>query len=139
MIFNKHRSDSQMYYTVLDSTQREGPLVRLISGATCDAQNWRTDRRALCAEHILRARARRTKLRHCFVPSIIHLPQLEGAPGARYGGGGTIGKMHEGTRRIQDASLTKKTKRKKRKINWQDFWRSEFRIAFPRVYLSFFC
>lgn len=70
-----------MYRTVLDSTRYEGPLVRLITfGATRDAQNWRMDRRALCVEHILRAGAYRTKLRHCFVPSIIHLPWL-GGPG----------------------------------------------------------
>lgn len=67
-----------MYRTMLDSTRYEGPLVRLIPGATRDVQNWRMDRRALCVEHILRAGARRTKLRHCFVPSIIHLPRLGG-------------------------------------------------------------
>lgn len=78
MIFNKHRSDSQMYRPMLDSAGYEGPLVRLIPGTTRDVQNWRMDRRALCVEHILRTGARRTMLRHCFVPSIIHLPRLGG-------------------------------------------------------------
>lgn len=67
-----------MYRMVLDSIRYEGPLVRFIAGATRDAQNWRMDRRALCVEHILLVGAYRTKLCHCFVPSIIHLPRLGG-------------------------------------------------------------
>lgn len=97
-----------MYRTVLDSTRYEGPLVRLIAGAR-DAQNWRMDRRALCVEHILRARAHRTKLRHCFVPSIIHLPRL-GGPGRTARGRHNWKKAPEGTRETGTPTLREEEK-----------------------------
>lgn len=54
------------------------------------AQNCRTDRPYYCIEHITFG-AGGTKLRHCFVPSIIHLPWLGGPTGGELGAG-TIGK-----------------------------------------------
>lgn len=66
---------------VLDSPfEREHSLVYSLARATRCAQNWRTDSHYCCIEHIT-FETRGTKLRHCFVPSIIHLLWLRGPVG----------------------------------------------------------
>lgn len=74
-----------MYRTVLDSTRAKGHSfglypVPLVTHKTDGRANGRTYVRTYCARNTYYAKAGvwRTKLRHCFVPSIIHLPRLGG-------------------------------------------------------------
>lgn len=127
MIFNKHRSDSQMYRTMLDSTRYEGPLVRLIPGATRTrlVQNWRIDRRALCAEHILRAPNKATPLFRT-----VNNPLA--ATWRTSTGGGTIGKRHGGTRETGTPTLREVERREDKPTGFWGQPRFKDRVA-PRT------